>query len=110
MSYDVHLEIDTGGPEPAEVADCGNYTWNCSPMFRRALGRGDEGLYSLSGLPGGEAAAALGVGILAMEAAPDEYRAMNPKNGWGHYDTALDWLKRIKAACEEHPKATLIVH
>jgi hypothetical protein len=26
-----------------------------------------------------------------MEAKPEEYKAMNPKNGWGDYDTALSF-------------------
>lgn len=37
MSYDVHLEIDVGGDEPARVGSLDvNYTWNVYPMFAAA--------------------------------------------------------------------------
>lgn len=42
-------------------------------------------------------------GIKAMEWNPDEFMALNPKNGWGNYDDFLLCLKNILTACEEHP-------
>ena len=38
MSYDIWLEIDTGGSELKEVADIGNMTSNVSGMWYDALG------------------------------------------------------------------------
>jgi hypothetical protein len=38
-----------------------------------------------------------------------DYMRMNPKNGWGDYESALNYLKDILIACELHPKAQLSI-
>lgn len=37
-----------------------------------------------------------------MEADPAAYRAMNPPNGWGDSDGALDVLRQFRDACRKH--------
>ncbi|MFE5582529.1 hypothetical protein [Kitasatospora sp. NPDC056531] len=106
MSYDIYLEIDTGSDCLTTVVEVGNYTSNVSPMWTRALG---EPLRELDGQNAGHAVALLDTAISAMQAAPAEYREMNPANGWGRYEGALDYLKRLRAACAEHPKTTIRV-
>lgn len=43
--------------------------------------------------------------ITRMRADPDTYRAMNPENGWGNYEGALEFLEEILAACKRLPNA-----
>jgi hypothetical protein len=47
----------------------------------------------------------LSEGIKRLEADPERFKKLNPKNGWGSYDSFLDWLKRYLSACEEFPDA-----
>lgn len=104
MSYDVWLTIDTGGPNPALVAEIGNCTSNVSPMWADALGR------SLGQYDGAIAAYALPdlrAAVACMEDDPAHYRAMDPVNGWGDYEGALDYLRRLVVACAANPKATI---
>lgn len=106
MSYDIYLEIDTGGPEPATVYEIGNYTSNVARMWAKALG------YRLADLHGKGAAESLPElerGVAAMESDPDGYRDMNPANGWGDYDGALDYLRQLRDGCARHPRTTIYI-
>ena len=107
MSYDVHLEIDTGGPDPAEVCDVGNYTSNCSCMWDHAMG--EPHLRDLDGAVAGEHAERIIAAARRMEDDPATYAAMNPPNGWGDSVTAQAYLLKIGKACRAHPKAVLRV-
>jgi hypothetical protein len=110
VSYDIHLymNIDTGAAEPSwfTVAEIGNYTSNVAPMWTDALG---HSLADLKEQTAGEALPALQRAVTALEADPGKYEAMNPSNGWGGYRGALDYLRRLRDACAEHPKATIYV-
>ncbi|WP_406227412.1 hypothetical protein [Streptomyces anthocyanicus] len=110
MSYDValYLQVDTGGPEPIDycAADIGNYTSNVSRMWDEALG---HRLADLHGQNAGDSADVLKQAVADMEARPDHYRAMNPANGWGDYEGALDYLRRLMIACCAHPKAEICI-
>ncbi len=105
MSWDVWLEIDTGGRDPAAVTEGHNYTYNVSLMLQEA------GLTvgALDGVLAGTARGILDAAIEKMKADPNKYREMNPKNGWGHYEGALHWLEKIRGDCMRHPKATVRV-
>lgn len=105
MSYDFALEIDTGGQMPATVADCGNCTYNVAPMFYKALGEG--GINKLHGEEAWKVIPKLEHAIEHMEAHAADYRELNPPNGWGNYDGALEYLRGILKACKEHPKCTI---
>ena len=106
MSYDVWLEItvDTGTDHNLWLLDV-NHTSNCAPMWRHA----GADLREYDGKPASEAAGPLTEAVARMEADPDTYRAMNPPNGWGDYDTALAFLREIAQACARHSKATVRV-
>ncbi|MFD6149445.1 hypothetical protein [Streptomyces sp. NPDC060243] len=108
MSYDIHLEIDvdTGGPDPyrAYPADVGNYTSNVSGMWAEALG---YPLANLDGRRAREHAAALQLAVDDMEYRKAHYQAMSPSNGWGGYDGALHYLRKLAQACTAHPNATI---
>lgn len=106
MSYDVHMEINTG-LRMATVEDVGNYTANVSPMYRKAI---DGGLKALHGLTGKEATPTLRKAIEHMEDNWKDMLVLNPKNGWGDAAGALRYLRMISDACREHPKARIRIH
>lgn len=106
MSYDIYLEVDTGAERLTPVVEIGNYTSNVSAMWTKALGCG---LYELDGIGAAEALPKLEIGVAAMVTDPDGYREMNPANGWGRYDGALEYLERLRDACAEHPKTRIRV-
>ena len=106
MSYDVSLEItvDTGTPYEVCLLDL-NYTSNCAPMWRHA----GADLREFDEAPASEAAGPLAEAVKRMETDPDTYRAMNPPNGWGDYEGALAFLRKIAEAGGAHNKATVRV-
>ena len=114
MSYDCYMQIDTGGEYPATVAEMGNYTSNCSPMWRKAISEATKrncGLGDLEGKTGAELIPILEAAVSHMRhpANRADYTALNPTNGWGEYASAAKYLEGILTACREHPKAFLHV-
>lgn len=108
MSYDVDLTIDTGRGEYVTVVEIGNMTSNVAPMWRKALP--PDGIAGLHGRRCDGVADDLRAAVERMEANPDEYRALNPPNGWGDYAGALEYLDRLAKAARSHPACTIEVH
>lgn len=110
MSYNIslYMSVDTGGSLPVEVelADIGNYTSNVSGMWTEALG---YRLADLKGKAARDCIPDLQRAVADMIADPGRYEAMNPPNGWGSYDGALDYLRRLRDACIAHPKASIYI-
>lgn len=118
MSYDIWLEL-----EGMRDDDPGNITYNVDPMFALAidgdpetavqngadvvLHHKDPALKRFVGETASECLPALRRAVEAMEAAPADYEALNPPNGWGDYEGALEYLRRFVAACERSPSATV---
>lgn len=108
MSWDAWIEIDTGGTDPAIVADLGDMTWNVSPMYYDAFGT-EKGIRGLDRMIASDAVSLLNDVIITMKTNPDKYKAMNPTNKWGNYEVALKYLETIRDACDNNPKAILRV-
>lgn len=108
MSYDIYLQMDTGGPEPVDVCDVGNYTSNVSPMWSLALG---HSLADLHGRLCADCIAPLEAAVAHMRDLANRtiYAAMNPPNGWGEHGSATEYLAKLLEACRRHPKATVYV-
>ena len=119
MSWDIYLTDDRGHSEGEW-----NYTHNCNGMIEAALGDATEGTPEpfwsvlaggksgmgrrswwslLDGCNGPEGAALLDRIISGMEADPERFRAMNPPNGWGDYDSLLRVLRSMRAAVPDWP-------
>lgn len=106
MSYDVWLTIDTGGPKPAEIADCGNMTSNVAPVWR-AVGADVADFH----------------GKLAKDCIPYIRRALehltgNPRSfdqyvrgdgSGGTVESAIEYLERLLTDFRAHPLATVRV-
>lgn len=104
MSYDVSLMIDTGGPEQVEVT-WRNMTSNVACMWRHA----GADLAEFDGRKAGEVYPLLVDAVAEMLANPGTYRAMNPPNGWGSYETCVEFLRQLAVDFGAHPNATVSV-
>lgn len=87
-----------------------NYTHNCNAMACEA------GIYDCVWRPGEHGITharqiiePLKAGIELMRSEPERFKAFNPKNGWGSYETFLPWLSHYLSACEEYPDAEVSV-
>lgn len=105
MSYDIWLNIDTGGPEPATVWSEFNFTSNVAPMWRAA----GADLAEFDGKRAGDCALILAGAIAELEGDPAKYRAMDSPNGWGTYDHLLPALRKLLAGFQQHPSTTVVV-
>ena len=105
MSYTCNMVIDTGGKELATVAEVRNVTWSNSGIFR-ALGVRADDLRGLSGKVA-EPVVAHALDVIRGGERADELKALEPSNGWGGVEDATDFLVKLLAACEAHPKATV---
>lgn len=123
MSYDVSLYVPCEqttcyrcpcGAEhmtpPEESVFSANHTSNCSRMWDEAGCPLREWAYDkANGRTAETLIEPLRLAIKTMEDDPERFRAMNPKNRWGDYESALVWLREILAACRTYPKARVYV-
>lgn len=104
MSYDVHFEVDVG---TLYCLDSLNHTYNCSSMFREALG--GKGINDLHGKRASDIEDRVYKGISDMLIFPEKYKRMNPINGWGDYYSAKEFLEKILECCKKYSKSTVRV-
>lgn len=102
MSYDIYLKQMV--TEEKEVADIGNYTSNVCDMWEKALGMP---LKRLDSMTAEFAIPYLAIGIKNMTDNPQEYEEMNPDNGWGDYDGALNYLVELLEGCKKFPNSRI---
>lgn len=111
MSWDADL-FQEFGPALGEW----NYTHNCNGMANAVLydDYEQQSVFEevftpthvtwwdrLNGMDGIESSKFLETIIRGLERDPERFRAMNPGNGWGNYDSFLATLKEMKAAIPE---------
>lgn len=104
MSYDISLTINTG-VEEKDVVEIGNYTSNIGKMYCDAFNVQDwkfiNGKVCKDALPYVKNA------CKNMRRSPDRYKKMEPSNGWGTYEGALEYLEHLQKGCEENPDCTV---
>ena len=105
MSLDVHIYkttewVNTETGETKYLDDYSaefNFTTNVVPMWKKA------GVYeALHGGSTQEVAVILRNGIKHMKEHAEEYKLLNPKNGWGDYESNLEFLEKLADYCEKH--------
>lgn len=119
MSWDAYL-MDDRGHYDGEW----NFTHNCNGMAnaviysdyeqQRVFDEVFRPLHEswwkrLDGMSGPEGVVFLDGIIRGLEAEPERFRALNPENGWGDYDSFLQVLREMRTAVPEWP-TTWIVH
>lgn len=102
MSYDISLY--KGKRVKARI---GNYTYNISPMYLKALG---TSLLELDGVEVNIITPILLKGVEDMVNNKEEYLKLNPENGWGNYEGALEYLQKLLAECLKFPTAKIEVN
>ena len=90
MSYDLRMVMDVGAGNERSVTEWRNPTYNLGEMFAEALGRR---IREMRGVTGAEAEPILRAAVAAMESDPLRFKALNPPNGWGCYEDALNTLR-----------------
>ena len=88
MSYDLWLNHDSF-----------NMTSNVGPMFRRCIPKGIQSIHNLTGK---QAQPVLLKLFIEMHVHKEELESMNPKNGWGDYESAKAWVLKLWNASREN--------
>lgn len=99
MSVDAHIEVEIDGEWEYLDDTWINYTHNLSPMYREA---GFPHWTDYDGAPVSEFAGVIRGALDRMEGNPERFRALNPPNGWGTYEGALDVLRQMYRSCRLH--------
>lgn len=109
MSLDVTLQLNVKVDQNKRhtvVFFSDNYTHNCNRMADEA------GIYECVWRPrengmlwAQDVIEPLSKGIKLMKDQPEKFKALNPTNGWGSYETFLPWLEKYLEACERYPLA-----
>ena len=108
LDFSLTVTVDTGGRHPQTLYLYErNYTHNVTPMWQKA-GCYDA-LYNSSGQLAESIIPALDRAVHLMKRDPIGYRKLNPSNGWGDYDTALEFLRRTRIICHCHPLAMITI-
>jgi len=117
MSWDADLYADVDGNR-VEIQSW-NYTHNCNAMLSTVLEEnghkleshwliGHMGkswfrlLHEKDGKDGGDLLEML---VTGLEANPKRFRAMDPPNKWGSYDSVLRVLREMLEASRKYPSA-----
>jgi hypothetical protein len=100
MSYDISLGIRVRD-QWYDIIEVGNMTSNVAPMWRLASPHTD-GLAGMHGMSAEEAFPHISLLAYEMTQNPDKYRALNPDNGWGSYEGALNYVIEFGMYCEKN--------
>lgn len=102
MSWNFRMYIERdNGEKLYNDLDIG-YTYNVSPMYYRALPLRD-GIKTIDGMSGEEAETPIYIGLLELLSEPEEYKHLNPENGWGDYEGAIDVLLKLLHYSRDYP-------
>jgi len=79
-----------------------NITYNLADMYYKCIDK-EKGFKKLDGMNCKEALPIINNAIQDMLNNADEYRKLNPKNGWGSYEGLLSSLQEMRNCCENNP-------
>ena len=78
-----------------------NITYNLADMYYKCIDK-EKGFKKLNGMNCKEALPIINNAIQDMLNNADEYRKLNPKNGWGSYEGLLSNLQEMRNCCENN--------
>jgi hypothetical protein len=76
-----------------------NVTYNLAKMYYKCIDK-EKGFRKLDGMNCKEALPIVENAIRDMLVNADEYRKLNPENGWGSYEGLLATLQEMRNCCE----------
>lgn len=109
MSFDVSLQmdVDTGGEKPYQlVLFDGNVTFNLAPMWHKA----GWDFHLVRDRPASEVIHSAESVLFELLLHPEEYTPLNPANGWGSYDTLVNFFTEFVQALKRHPKSIVRIY
>lgn len=95
------LDISIKAMRETEIYE-GNVTYNLAPMYYKCIDK-ELGFKKLNEMNCKEALPTINKAIEEMLNNADEYRKLNPKNGWGSYEGLLATLQEMRNCCEKNP-------
>lgn len=78
-----------------------NVTYNLAKMYYKCIDK-EKGFKKLDGMNCKEALPIVENAIIDMLVNADEYKKLNPENGWGSYEGLLETLQEIRKCCKEN--------
>lgn len=85
-----------------------NVTYNLADMYYKCIDK-EKGFKKLDGMNCKEALLIINNAIQDMLNNADEYRKLNPANGWGSYEGLLKVLQDMRNCCESNPDGIINV-
>ena len=85
-----------------------NVTYNLADMYYKCIDK-EKGFKKLDGMNCKEALPIINRAIQDMLNNANEYRKLNPKNGWGSYEGLLKALQEMRNCCENNPDGIINV-
>lgn len=114
MSYDIGIIVDGHVIDGDDIwledfagDQHANHTSNAWRSYAVAIPAG--ALYELDEMPCSDAAEQLAAGVEHMEKNEVQHRELEPSNGWGSYESALQYLRFALALCRTFPSARFYV-
>lgn len=101
MSWGVDIEVDHGDGYVTTVEVVDEHTYNLTPMWRKATFI--EATRDFDGQSTEHLAPLLLQGLVDAWVNKEEYRELDPPNGWGDYGDFLEILTRFTRLCHQHP-------
>ena len=101
------LDISITAKRDVEIYEA-NVTYNLADMYYRCIDK-KEGYRKLDNMSCKNALPILNNAINDMIKNAEEYKKMNPPNGWGSYDGLLEQLQEMRNCCKNNLDGTIIV-
>lgn len=101
------LDIFVNALRETEIFEA-NITYNLAPMYYKCIDK-EKGFEALNGMSCTEALPIIQKAITDMLNNADEYRKLNPANGWGTYEVLLTNLQKLRTCCENNPDGKIEV-
>ena len=83
-----------------------NITYNLSKIYYKCI---NGGLKSLNEMSCKQALPILNKAIESMIEHEEEYKELEPSNGWGSYDGLLEEFRLLRETCENNPDGIIEV-
>ena len=95
------LDIEIIAKRPVSIYE-GNVTYNLADMYYKAIDE-EKGFKKLHNMSCKTVLPIIEKAIKDMIENKEEYKKLNPKNGWGTYECLLEVFQDMRNVCESNP-------